>query len=322
MEPDSLTKRYTIRDVASTLHVSRTTLLYYEEQGVVRPIHDPETGYRYYTDADLFRLISGKILKNVGVPVRELADRLDTDPFSPGNFSDYARLLERRIDYCRAQKACLAKLTELSGLVGTVSVVEVEPYYIDFDGAEVGYSRFAGTDSLDSLAEAMPIGGLGTVFVDRDDGRHLERRGRTVPVRYAHLVDNLADDMDVIGGCTCVRLVINTSRVHHEGEDEALGGQERENAFQTIRRHLDEHGLEPVGNVFCPYCLPSEHGFVAPFCQPVSFLDGRGKRGGHGTALGKRIRHAVERRLSSIGNAFGATSRRQHRSFGCDKDVV
>ena len=37
VEKDSLTERYTIRDVTSTLHISRTTLLYYEELGIVHP---------------------------------------------------------------------------------------------------------------------------------------------------------------------------------------------------------------------------------------------------------------------------------------------
>ena len=272
VEKDSLIERYTIRDVTSTLHVSRTTLLYYEEQGIVKPVHDKETGYRYYSDADLFRLISCKLLKNIGVPVKDLAERLDNGPFSPQNFSDYARILERRIEYCKAQKECLAQLMALPELVGTVELADIEPYYIDFDAAEGGYSRFAGDKSLDSLVEAMPIGGLGCVFLGgRDDGWRPERRGRTVPVRFAHLIDGLFDNLDVIGGTPCVRTVSRETSVYHEnGKPSAC--REREGAFRRIQEYLAEQGLKATGDVFCPYCLPSEEGFIVPFCQPVEAL--------------------------------------------------
>ena len=269
MEKNSLTQRYTIRDMTSALHVSRTTLLYYEEQGIVRPFHDEETGYRYYSDADLFRLISCKLLKNLGVPVKELAERLDDAPFSPQHFSDYAHILERRIEYCEAQKECLGLLAALPGLVGTVDLVEVEPYYIDFDAAEVGYSRFACDASLDSLVEAMPIGGLGCVFLGgRTDGWRPERRGRTVATRFAYLLGDLSENLDVIGGSLCVRTVLRETSVYHEnGKPSAC--QEREEAFARIQQYIDDHDLKATGDVFCPYCLPSEEGFIVPFCQPV-----------------------------------------------------
>ena len=271
VEKASLTKRYTIRDITLTLHVSRTTLLYYEELGIVKPLRDEETGYRYYSDADLFRLVSCKLLKNVGVPLKDLANRLDNDPFTPQNFQDYARILEERIAYCEAQKECLARLMDLPPLVGTTQLVDVEAHYIDFDGAEVGYSRFARDESLDSLMEAMPIGALGCVFLDsRDDGWRPEKRGRTVPVRFAHLVSGLSDVTDVIGGGPCVRTVISSASIYQEeGEPSPSSRREREEAFERLDAYVREHGLKAAGDVFCPYCLPSEQGFVVPFCQPV-----------------------------------------------------
>lgn len=273
MEKDSLTQRYTIRDVTSALHVSRTTLLYYEEQGIVHPFHDQETGYRYYSDADLFRLISCKLLKNIGVPIKELAERLDDQPFSSQHFADYDKILERHIEYCKAQKECLGLLAALPGLVGTVDLVEVEPYYIDFDAAEVGYSRFAGDASLDSLVEAMPIGGLGCVFLGgRTDGWRPERRGRTVAARFAYLLGDLSNNLDTIGGGPCVRMVLQETSVYHEqGKPSAC--QQREEAFVRIQQYLDAHDLKAAGDVFCPYCLPSEEGFIVPFCQPVEAAD-------------------------------------------------
>lgn len=290
MEKNSLIERYTIRDMTSTLHVSRTTLLYYEELGIVKPLRDEETGYRYYSDADLFRLLSCKLLKNIGVPIKDMAVRLDNEPFSPQHFSDYARILQKRIEYCKAQEECLARLTALPELVGSVELVDVEPYYIDFDAAEVGYGRFACDASLDSLVEAMPIGALGCVFLSgRDDGWRPERRGRTVPVRFAYLLDGLSNNLDVIGGTPCVRAVLRSTSVYHEN-GKPSDSREREEAFARIRAYLDTHGLVPAGDVFCPYCLPSEEGFVVPFCQPVQVSAEKGGGEKAGSGLRDRLR--------------------------------
>ncbi len=84
--------------------------------------------------------------------------------------------------------------------------------------------------------------------------------------------------MGVIGGCRCVRTVISTPSVRHENSKGiAFESWERNEAFSRIQTYMDEHGLAPVGDVFCPYCLPSEQGFVVPFCQ--AFEEGDGARG-------------------------------------------
>ena len=91
--------------------------------------------------------------------------------------------------------------------------------------------------------------------------------------------------MALIGGCSCVRTVISTSSVRHENSaGNAFESWERSEAFGRIQAYMDEHGLVPVGDVFCPYCLPSEQGFVVPFYQAFE------QQGGTAPATGLRDR--------------------------------
>ena len=40
---------YTIGELAKILGITAETIRYYERKGIIAPIHDQETGYRYYT---------------------------------------------------------------------------------------------------------------------------------------------------------------------------------------------------------------------------------------------------------------------------------
>lgn len=264
---------YTVSDLTSTLNISRTTLLYYEQLGIVRPERDEESGYRAYHSRDVFRLMSAIMLKNVGIEPKHLANRLDNEPFSDKHFTEYLDLAQRSAAYHEAQLECLQTLDELRHAVGTIKIVDVEPYYINYDRAEGGYHDFPDDEGLVSLLANMPIGGLGSH--DRVDLSEVRRQGlvgsahwgRTVAVRHAHLIEGLPQGLGVIGGCRCVRSVTFQKDIVNPGP-EALQNRECMQAF------LDEHGLQAAGSAFCPYSLPSDHGFYVPPCLPVEPIEG------------------------------------------------
>lgn len=265
-------RSYSVGDLTSTLNISRTTLLYYEQLGIVRPERDAESGYRTYRSRDIFRLMSAILLKNSGVEPKRLAERLDGEPFSDEHFAEYLQMAQRDVAYQQAKLECLRALDELRRSVGTLSVVDVEPYYISYDRAEGGYHDFPEDEALTSLLANMPIGGLGSHY-DSDllgkDKRLTSsgvRWGRTVAVRFAPLIEGLPEGLEVIGGCTCVRSVtfqkdIVTYRpsVADEGDD--------------VLRFMAERGLRPAGRAFCPFSLPSDRGFYVPLCLPVEPID-------------------------------------------------
>lgn len=265
-------KVYTVSDLTSTLNISRTTLLYYEQLGIVRPERNEESGYRTYHSRDIFRLMSAILLKNVGIEPKHLADRLDSEPFSDEHFDEYLELTRHAIAYHEAQLDCLQKLNRLRHAVGTIGVVDVEPYYISYDRAEGGYHDFPDDEALVSLLANMPIGGLGShdreALLGDIPGRVGSAHwGRTVAVRHAPLIEGLPQGLAIIGGCRCVCSVTFQEDIVDPGPDIV---QDR----RRIQAFLDEHELRATEPAFCPYSLPSDSGFYVPSCVPVEPIGG------------------------------------------------
>lgn len=253
---------YSVRDLATTLNISRRTLLYYEDLGIVDPEHDDETGYRWYTPNDIFRLMQGIILKNAGIAPKDLGHHLDDRPFSSEHIEEYHDRIERHIAYCHAQRECMDALVSLVDEVGTIDERYIEPYYISYDRAETGYHEFPDDEALISLLQNLPIGGLGNRYTaDLFDPGTKARWGRTVAARLAHLIDGLCTcGLEPMGGCRCVCSVTYDDDIfaEHAGDE-----------IERIGRYLEEHGLRSAGRPFCPYSLPSDHGFHVLLCVPV-----------------------------------------------------
>lgn len=267
---------YSVRDLVTTLNLSRRTLLYYEKLGIVTPERDEDTGYRWYTPNDIFRLMSGILLKNIGIPPKDLGARLNDGPFSSERFAEYSEAIERRIAYCQAQLECMEGLGELVDKVGTIEERRVEAYCISYDRAETGYHDFPDDEGLVSLLQNLPIGGLGNRYSgDLFDPATTCCWGRTVALRFAHLIPDLpVERLETMGGCRCVcSVTYNEDIFADSGPDEA----------ERIRAYLDEHRLRTAGRPFAPYSLPSDHGFYVLLCvpaEPVDGAEGTGQTGG------------------------------------------
>ncbi len=67
-----------IRDFARLAEVSMTTLRYYDEIGLLKPVHvDPETGYRFYTIDQLPHLHRVLAFKELGLGLTQIVEILD-----------------------------------------------------------------------------------------------------------------------------------------------------------------------------------------------------------------------------------------------------
>ena len=60
---------YTIGELAKILGITAETIRYYERKGIIAPIHDQETGYRYYTTWDLHMLIRARCYLGFGLSI-------------------------------------------------------------------------------------------------------------------------------------------------------------------------------------------------------------------------------------------------------------
>src|SRR5690349_24611747 len=86
-----------IRDFARLAEVSMTTLRYYDEIGLLKPIHvDSETGYRFYTMDQLPHLHRILALKELGLGLTQIAEILDED-ISPEALQGMLRLRQAQV---------------------------------------------------------------------------------------------------------------------------------------------------------------------------------------------------------------------------------
>ena len=69
---------YGIGTVARLSQVSVRTLRHYDDLGLLKPAHvDPRTGYRYYSPDQVVRLHRILVLRDLGVPLSEVAQLID-----------------------------------------------------------------------------------------------------------------------------------------------------------------------------------------------------------------------------------------------------
>ena len=72
---------YTVKQLADMAGVSRRTLHYYDEIGLLRPFTTTSTGYRQYNDDALFRLQQILFFREIGLDLKQIRGILDDPDF-------------------------------------------------------------------------------------------------------------------------------------------------------------------------------------------------------------------------------------------------
>ena len=100
-----------IRDFAKLAEVSMTTLRYYDEIGLLKPIHvDPETGYRFYTIDQLPHLHRILALKELGLGLTQIGKILD-EGVSPEALQGMLRLRQAQLQqHIQAEQEQLVRI--------------------------------------------------------------------------------------------------------------------------------------------------------------------------------------------------------------------
>ncbi|MFC7441909.1 MerR family transcriptional regulator [Laceyella putida] len=66
-----------IHEMAAQLNVTPRTIRFYEEKGLIQPTKQPDNGYRYFTEADAWRLSTILTLRETGMPLAQIKHVLD-----------------------------------------------------------------------------------------------------------------------------------------------------------------------------------------------------------------------------------------------------
>ena len=93
---------HSIGDVSRVLGMTTSALHYYEKEGIISP-PKVESGRRYYEEADVYRLISAKKYRAMGVSLREIAAQFGGEMMDAGQIVD--RMRERQQEAARLARS-------------------------------------------------------------------------------------------------------------------------------------------------------------------------------------------------------------------------
>lgn len=92
-------QKYSIGKMASLLGISAEAIRYYESKGIISPIRDPETGYRYYSTWDFHMLLRARHYQRYGFSLEEVSELFRTNQlaFVQERLHDQAAAIEYEI---------------------------------------------------------------------------------------------------------------------------------------------------------------------------------------------------------------------------------
>lgn len=120
----------TVRQVAQAFGLSRTTLLYYDRVGLLRPFHRTSAGHRLYSAEDEGRLARIRELRAAGMPLAEIDAVLEPDRRFRSSLEEalHRRLagLNGEIAALRRQQQVVLALLKQPGAAGRARVMTKE----------------------------------------------------------------------------------------------------------------------------------------------------------------------------------------------------
>jgi DNA-binding transcriptional MerR regulator len=272
-------KSYTTNVLLSTLGISRSTLRYYEQIGIVSPRRDPASGYRSYTNADVFAAVECTMMKNAGLQVSQASEAIADPGLTAARYM--RSCVERSSRQLEWAKAVRERFEQLASLVeadfdAEPTLVRAGEWLLFYDGAEGGYDRFRADGTQDVLLAGMPVSSFAAV-VDIDacspNGRNT-RWGRAMPVRYSGLFPGITDaghDPARLGGDACLTLPYSADW------DKIPGFDPTGAVCARFAQALGRRGLRQLGPIFAPDVLPVCGKVYATLYLPVKAASLRGR---------------------------------------------
>lgn len=273
-------KTYSTNVLMSTLGISRGTLRYYEQIGILDPERVPGSNYRTYSNMDVFRVVRSILLRNSGVGLQEAVEVLNGEGVLEHGCVDLcverAQLQRRRAEAVCERLEALRRAVACAG-VDEPRLVKAPTWLMFYDGAEKGYDNFAEDDAQDSLMGSMPLSSFAAVMdIDVfDPGEERATRwGRAVMLPYADLVPELrasSNEPAELGGCPCVTLT------YAADQDKIPGFDPTGAVCARIADFVAAKGLEPAGVLFAPDVLPVGDRVYCNLYLPVVARSARGR---------------------------------------------
>ncbi|GAB7225265.1 MerR family transcriptional regulator [Vibrio sp. B172a] len=108
----------TVTQLARECGLSRTTILYYEREGLLAPAYRSENGYRWYGEKEMQRLKTISSYRSYGLPISSIRTLLAQKGKSQAEIlKDHFNELEREIQNLRAQQKAIVVLLQEPQLI-------------------------------------------------------------------------------------------------------------------------------------------------------------------------------------------------------------
>ncbi|UZP65944.1 MerR family transcriptional regulator [Desulfovibrio mangrovi] len=124
---------YTVGRLARRFGLSRSTLLYYDKIGLLRPSSHAHGEYRHYSEADAERLQRICMFRDAGLSLADIARALDAPrdgggKGKPGDGASLSAILEERLEELQREMVALRnQRTIITGLLGLDILPEATP---------------------------------------------------------------------------------------------------------------------------------------------------------------------------------------------------
>lgn len=106
-----------IHEVCKSIGVSKRTLQYYDEIGLLSPSEYTESGYRLYDDETIEKLWKILLLREMGYPLREIKSIMDDPDF------DMRNSIEKRIEILTKEKERLENLIGYARIIKMTGII-------------------------------------------------------------------------------------------------------------------------------------------------------------------------------------------------------
>ncbi|MEW7974801.1 MAG: MerR family transcriptional regulator [Candidatus Thiodiazotropha endolucinida] len=120
---------YTISQVAKRYALSRSTLIYYDNKGLLKPSGRTDSNYRIYSDADIEKLERIILFRNAGLPLSAIAGILDeTADQVESALENRLVSINREIQQLRGQQKVILDIIKAQGAISKTRLVTKEQW--------------------------------------------------------------------------------------------------------------------------------------------------------------------------------------------------
>ncbi|MRZ79951.1 MerR family transcriptional regulator [Paeniclostridium sordellii] len=257
---------YSIAQVAKFLGVSRDTLKFYEDKGLVNPKKNAENGYREYNQFDIYDITTINFYREIDIEIKKIQEIRTSK-----SIDDLELLLEEKeqviLDEIEYKKLLLKKVRlikedceKIKQYLGKYTIKEMKPLEVkgeiknitDYDKYEILRKN------THSLKNAVTLTALRRVISFNEKGMIGDK---FIIVREVEEFDKNIEG-EVLAHPNCIYTIIEDGRYLTDGEN-------IDNKVEaSLRKIAIENGYEPLGVVYVNILLTTyEEGLERVFLE-------------------------------------------------------